>query len=181
MNSTTTATRPNRMFLHAETAADLMTASPISVSEGAKLKDAIAFLSDKGFSAAPVVNQAGRAVGVLSQTDIVIHDRNKSGLLPSATEFYAKTDLVAPTGESLLEGYPEERVETMLVRDVMTPMVLSVTPTDSVSRVVSDMLNYKVHRLFVIEAGILVGVISAFDVLRALRGEKGAPNAKEVM
>jgi CBS domain-containing protein len=38
--------------------------------------------------------------------------------------------------------------------------------------VVGDMLALKVHRLFVVDDGILVGVISAFDVLRKLRSEK---------
>ena len=52
------------------------------------------------------------------------------------------------------------------------PVVFSVAPQDSVTRVVGDMLALKVHRLFVVDDGVLVGVISAFDVLRKLRSEK---------
>jgi CBS domain-containing protein len=162
----------NRLVLRAEIAADLMTKNPISVRETATLKEAVAFLTDKGLCAAPVVDGAGRPVGVLSQTDIVIHDRNKVEYLPSTTDYYAKTDLTAPSGEALSERFQVERIDTTMVRDIMTPAVLSVASQDSVTRVVGDMLALKVHRLFVVDDGILVGVISAFDVLRKLGSEK---------
>ena len=58
----------------------------------------------------------------------------------------------------------------------MTPVVLSVAPTASVMEVVSELLAYKVHRLFVVDDGVLIGVISAIDVLRKLRTE----SAREV-
>jgi CBS domain-containing protein len=64
-----------RLILCAETAADLMVPNPVSIRAGATVKEAAAFLTDKGFSAAPVIDEAGRPVGVLSQSDIVVHDR----------------------------------------------------------------------------------------------------------
>jgi CBS domain-containing protein len=52
----------------------------------------------------------------------------------------------------------------------MTPVVFAVSPNDSASKVVAKMVDDKVHRLFVIDhGGVLVGVISALDVLRKLR------------
>ncbi len=161
-----------RLVLNAESAEQLMTPNPISISEAATVKEAVAFLTDKAFSAAPVVDDAGRPVGVLSQTDIVIHDRNKVEYVPSATDYYAKTDLTTPSGETLPNGFQVENVNRTLVRDIMTPVVLSVAPQDSVIRVVGEMVALKVHRLFVVDNGILVGVISAFDVLRNLRADK---------
>jgi len=54
----------------------------------------------------------------------------------------------------------------------MTPRVFAVRPDDPVTRVVGDMVAFKIHRLFVIDAsGMLLGVISAFDVLRKLRAD----------
>ncbi|OAI52931.1 hypothetical protein AYO44_04585 [Planctomycetaceae bacterium SCGC AG-212-F19] len=137
-----------RLVLAAETAADLMTPNPLSVREGATLTEAVAFLTDKGISAAPVIDPAGRPVGVLSRADIVVHDREE----PDRT--------------------PGTRATSALVRDVMTPAVFSVTPETSATRVVEDLLNLRVHRLFVVDrAGVLVGIISVVDVLRFLRRE----------
>ena len=162
-----------RLVLKGETAEELMTPNPVSISETATVKDAVAFLTDRGFSAAPVVDEAGRPVGVISQTDIVIHDRNKVEYVPSATDYYAKADLTTPSGEILPDGFQVESVDRTLVRDIMTPAILSVAPQDSVIRVVGEMVAFKVHRLFVVDDdGVLVGVISAFDVLRNLRAEK---------
>jgi CBS domain-containing protein len=51
----------------------------------------------------------------------------------------------------------------------MTPVVFSVTPKTPGRRVIKDMVDLKVHRLFVVDdSGVLVGVISALDVLRFL-------------
>jgi CBS-domain-containing membrane protein len=52
----------------------------------------------------------------------------------------------------------------------MTPTVLAVEPETPALEVVAEMLALKVHRLFVRdEDGVLVGVISALDVLRKMR------------
>jgi CBS domain-containing protein len=51
----------------------------------------------------------------------------------------------------------------------MTPVVFSVAPDAAAAKVVQEMVALKVHRLFVVEnTGVLVGVISALDVLRRL-------------
>ena len=52
----------------------------------------------------------------------------------------------------------------------MTPVVFAVSSEVPARRVVGDMLGLKVHRVFVVDVGgVLVGVISALDVLRHLR------------
>jgi CBS domain-containing protein len=51
---------------------DLMTENPVSVRHGITVRGAAAFLAEHGFGAAPVVNDAGRAVGVLSRSDVLL-------------------------------------------------------------------------------------------------------------
>jgi CBS domain-containing protein len=51
----------------------------------------------------------------------------------------------------------------------MTPVVFCVHPDDPAAEVVEKMQALNVRRLFVVDdAGVLVGVVSAFDVLRDL-------------
>jgi CBS domain-containing protein len=157
------------LALRAETAADLMTANPVSVRESATLREALGLLIDKGYSAAPVVDNAGRPVGVLSRSDLLVHDRETTEHLRVEPEFYHKSELKTSAGENLGKGFQVEKVDRTRVRDLMTPAVLCVAPTAPASKVVADMLNFNVHRLFVVEEnGVLVGVISAMDVLRHL-------------
>lgn len=158
------------LTLAAATAADLMTPNPVSIRQDATVKEAAAFLTDRGFSAFPVMDEAGRPVGVLSRADVVVHHRNKAESVPAAPHYYERTDLVARAGEPLPGGSPVESGHQTRVRDIMTPAVFAVTSEASARRVVGDMLGLKVHRVFVVDAaGVLVGVISAFDVLRHLR------------
>jgi len=165
---TSAKTKTERLTLEARTAADLMTDHVISIPESSTLHEAIALLIDRGFSGAPVINDAGRAVGVISQSDIVVHDRNTPAYAKAVPEFYQRADLRAQIGEDV-SGFQVEAVDRTRVRDVMTPVVFSIRPDAPSRKVIEEMLNLRVHRLFVIDAeGVLVGVIAMSDILRRL-------------
>jgi CBS domain-containing protein len=154
------------LTLQAETAADLMTPNPVSICETDVVQEAIALLIDKGFSAAPVIDEAGRPVGVLSRTDILIHDRERAGALFPAHEAGARE---SRRGQRLGDGFQVFDIDTTQVREIMTPAVLGVAPDTPVREVVAEMLRLNVHRLFVTDDnGILIGVITTQDVLRRL-------------
>ncbi|MCI0378836.1 MAG: CBS domain-containing protein [Gemmataceae bacterium] len=155
--------------LHAETAADLMVPNPISLRAGANVREALVLLTDKGFSAAPVIDDAGRPVGVLSRGDLLVHDREKvDHLAPSPTYFYEQ-ELHNKKGEPF-DGFEVENVDPTTVSDLMTPAIFSVAPDTAAAKVIREMLALHVHRLFVVdEEGILIGVITAMDVMRHLR------------
>jgi CBS domain-containing protein len=127
--------------MRANTARELMTPDPVSIRDSATLTEALDLLITRGFRAAPVIDAAGHPVGVLSQTDILAHNREKRE--PSPTR--------------------------PLVRDLMTPAVFSVSPDAVAARVVEELLALSVHRLFVVDRdGVLIGVVTAQDVLRRL-------------
>jgi CBS domain-containing protein len=144
-----TITKP--LVLRAETAAELMTPNPVSVSNEAHVSEAVVLLTERGFSAAPVIDEAGRPVGVVSRTDLLVHDREQCGLPPVPND-------------------PAGQLDATRVRDVMTPVVFCVAPDDGADLVVKQLLGLNVHRLFVVDGdGVLVGVISTQDVLKFLR------------
>jgi CBS domain-containing membrane protein len=145
MANTQTVPRASRLTLDAARAADLMTPSPMSIRAAATVPEAVAVLTEKGFSAAPVIDESGRPVGVVSRHDILVHERERTRAADSS-------------------------LHTTLVSDIMTPAVFSVTPQTTVEQVVEQMLTLNVHQLYVVdEEHFLLGVISAHDVLRRLR------------
>jgi CBS domain-containing protein len=151
-----------RMRLDATTAAELMTPNPVSIRDTALVNEAIALLTDKGFSAAPVIDEAGCPVGVLSQTDILLHDREKVNCVPTPNEYFEAANAAW--------GFHVEDVDKTTVRDMMTPAVFVVPLDADVARVVDEMLRLHVHHMFVVDGGgVLVGVISALDIVRHLR------------
>jgi len=152
------------LVLHAHTAADLMILNPISIRAEAGIAKAMALFTEKGITAAPVIDEAGHPIGVVSRSDLLVHqcEHEKHGA--------GKSDyFVAPTFEP--KGTAKPAV-VATVADMMTPAVFAVAPDTPVMRVVADMVGLHVHRLFVVDAdGVLVGVISAMDVLKHLKAE----------
>ena len=161
-----------RLTLCADTAVDLMMPNPVSVRADATLREALALLIDRAFSAAPVIDEAGRPVGVLSRSDILVHAREEVRYVKPA-ESYRKAEPATADGERLDSGFQVESVDRTQVSDAMTPGVFAVSPDISAAEVVRELLAFKVHRLFVVDRdGVLVGVISTFDVLRHLKPDE---------
>jgi CBS-domain-containing membrane protein len=147
MASIPTLPRTSRLVLDPLCAADVMRPNPMSLRAEATVSEAIAWLTEKGFSAAPVIDESGRPIGVVSRADILIHERER---LRSALASAADPATVA---------------------DIMTPAVFSVTLHTPVEQVVEQLLTLNVHQLYVVDAHpYLIGVISAHDVLRHLHG-----------
>ena len=146
MNDSLNVEIPHAAVLAGKTAGGLMTPNPVSIEDTATVEEAIALLTDKGFSAAPVIDEAGHPVGVLSRTDILTHEceRIRGGRQATAAG-----------------GDP------CRVRDLMTPALFGVAPDTPAVAVVEEMVGRKVHQVFVVDAdGVLVGVVTALDVLR---------------
>jgi CBS-domain-containing membrane protein len=153
MLSTVTKTVAPRLTLEAVTAFDLMTDNPVSLLATATVAEATALLTDRGISAAPVIDDSGRPVGVVTKADILIHDRELTR---------------APAVPHARSGVPDPTC----VEEIMTPAVFSVTVDTPAANVVEQMLTLNVHQLFVVDQhGTLVGSISALDVLRNLHPE----------
>jgi CBS domain-containing protein len=76
-------------------------------------------------------------------------------------------DAGTPLHRHLREDFQLEHVDRTPVRDLMTPILFTVNLDTPASKVVEEMLLLKVHRLFVVDDnGVLVGVITALDILR---------------
>jgi CBS-domain-containing membrane protein len=168
---TTAQTTPHarRLVLDEMSAADLMSPNPVSIREEASVQEAIAMLTDRGFSAAPVIDEAGRPVGVLSRADILVHERELSMAPQPDLEEEEPVERTVRVQRPLPSGFSVAVVDPTQVRDIMTPAVFSVTPETPANKVVEQMLELNVHQLYVVDhEQFLIGVISTLDVLRHL-------------
>ncbi len=156
---------PNcEVVLRGRTAEELMTPNPISIREELLVREAIAFLVDRHISGAPVIDEAGRPVGVLTQTDILIHDREEVEHLP-----VRDAEFGSPLPREVWDEFQVEYVDKTRVRDVMTPAVFCVSLDTPAWKVIEQMRELNVHRLFVVDDdGVMVGVITAMDIVREL-------------
>jgi CBS-domain-containing membrane protein len=166
---TTNPIAARRLTLRAETAAELMTWNPVSLRAQATVDEARELFIAKEISAAPVIDEAGRPVGVLSHSDIIIHDA--VGPM-SRTAVGVDHDEGSGSGPAVarLRAATSRAAALMVVEDLMTPAVFAVSADTSAAEVVNSLLEFRVHHLFVVDSqGVLIGVISTLDVLRHLR------------
>jgi CBS domain-containing protein len=139
-------------------AGDLMSPNPISVRYDAPVYDAVVLMTERRINAAPVINDAGHPVGVVSMSDLLVHDRE----LADFRRARERRSAVIGSRE------PDVR-DASSVSDLMTPTVITVGLETPASTVVEKMIAMKVHQLFVADPmGTLAGVITPLDVLRKL-------------
>jgi CBS domain-containing protein len=125
--------------------ADIMRTNLKTIDADATVADAVASLTDTGVSALPVIDRAGRAVGVCSTKDVLAAEGRCHG--PAARE---------------------QLFEKTIVLEIMTPWPATAHPDEDVRKVAQRMLEGKVQRLFVEDQGALVGVISQTDIVAAV-------------
>src|SRR4051794_23562415 len=84
------------MTLRARTAAELMATNPVSLRADATVAEALLLFTTKGIAAAPVIDEAGHPIGVLSRSDLLVHQREATIAPPAAASFFQDANLAAP-------------------------------------------------------------------------------------
>ncbi|HET9140222.1 CBS domain-containing protein [Actinophytocola sp.] len=130
----------------------VMTTKVISVTPGTAFKDVVAALSGNGIGAVPVLGPGGGIVGVVSEADVL-----------AKQEFHGGADPVP-------HGAPRRRVrwyraQGLCAAEVMTFPVVTIGPDEPVAVAARRMAEQGVRRLFVVDGGELVGVVSRRDIL----------------
>lgn len=129
------------------TAGDLMNPEILTVDADLTVRELASFLVENEISGAPVRDKEERIVGVVSLFDIAA---------------------VASDGEDGTGAGLEDPRDGLLVADIMTPVVHSVTEDATVSEVAAAMLKGHLHRLLVTREDQAVGIISTSDLLGLL-------------
>jgi CBS domain-containing protein len=149
-----------------------MKPNPVSIRSDATIREAVDVLTDRGFGAAPVVDESGRTIGVLSRTDILLREReftrfaHASGVSDSA---YDCTEWDVFPDPSWTAELSMDVLDRTTAAELMTPAIFTVAIDAPAREVVRRMLMLKVHHLFVANSDKnLVGVISPLDILRRL-------------
>ena len=146
-----------------KTAADIMTADPVTVAPDLPVTEAARIMVDRGIGALPVVD-AGRLVGLVTEGDLIISD----------------VKLEFPTYIHLLDGfimYPPstarfehelKKAVAATVGDVMTAEPHTTQADASVEDVATLLVERDVSRLPVLDGDELVGIVTKSDVLRSI-------------
>jgi CBS domain-containing protein len=155
----------------------LMTKEVISVKASDRVNDAWVMLMETGITGAPVIDDSGNLVGVLTIKDIsrsIIERYLKARSLNQLTT--NQTDQTTIAKEEIRElglairGVVESVVSTMLPKD---QKVLSIGAEDSIERAIHMMAENNVNMLPVMKDSHVVGIITRQDIIWLIAGRPG--------
>jgi CBS-domain-containing membrane protein len=151
--------------LLSKTAADVMSRDVVTIPSAMSLPAAAHRLASARITGAPVVDGAGRCIGILSATDFVLWAEKGE----RAVKQYAAPLPCGCADWQILdfEMLPEDEVSRFMTTDVVT-----AEPTATVGELARTMLDAHVHRVIVVDRqGRPIGVVSSMDILAAVASE----------
>jgi len=157
------------------TAAEVMVKEVKTVAQSMGVRDLVQWLALMKVSGAPVVDDSGKLVGVISETDIVKPQAQLEGKNNYFCSNFYEYDPFAG-GVGVFEECTLKLLD-MRVRDLMTREVITALPQESMDLVIQRLLAHHIHRLIVAEEQVILGLISTPDIMRALASGKIALTA----
>jgi len=154
------------------TARELMEMRVLTVDPEASLEEVYHLFSDEEISGAPVVSEDGRLVGVITATDLIRAVEEERDTARVETGYFR--DLLPYSAADWSFG-PEDfqnRLGALRASDAMTREVIAIPPEMPANAVARLLRSRKIHRVFVTADEQLLGVVSAFDLLRVLEDLK---------
>jgi CBS domain-containing protein len=133
---------------------DVMTQDVATVAPDTDLRDLAALLVQKRISGVPVV-EGGRVVGVVSERDILFKERPSDGLSRSVLAWLMD------------EGDLTLKIDARTAREAMTSPPVTIGPARNVADAAAIMLDENVSRLPVVDHGLIVGIVTRHDLVRA--------------
>ena len=149
--------------------ADAMSKQLLMVYEGWSIKRLSQFFLKHSISGAPVIAADDELVGVVTQSDIIRFesvDPDQQHIIKLVRQYSGPFG--GPINESEVLRIQAHAKDYCTVNSIMTTKVLSIDINSSLASAYKLILSQKVHHIFVTENGLLVGVLTAMDILRII-------------
>jgi CBS domain-containing protein len=150
------------------TAKDIMTKEVIAVTPNTSIEELADLLVNNRISGAPVVNDAGTLVGIVTENDLI--SRNKRLHIPTVVSFL---DAAIYLESSKKFADEVKRVTATKVEDIYVKKVITIAEDTSLTDIATIMSEKKVHILPVVKAGKVVGIVGKRDVVKAVSQQAG--------
>jgi len=141
---------------------EIMTKKIKTVSPFMQIKELASFLVKENISGAPVVDEQGDFLGIITEEDLIFQDKKINP--PTFLNFFSN---IFPLGLGELEKELKKIAGTD-VKDVMQKNPKTITKDMSIEDVATLMTEQKIYYLPVIEQKKVTGVVTKRDLIRAV-------------
>jgi CBS domain-containing protein len=142
---------------------DIMTKEIITVSPETEIVKATKLLLENRINGVPVLDETGRLVGILCQSDLIAQQRKLP--IPS---FFTLLDGLIPLISKKQIDKQVRKIVAVTVAEAMTPNPVTVQPDTNIEEVAALMVDRNFHTIPVVDEGELVGIVGKEDILRTL-------------
>ncbi len=147
-----------------KTVADVMSHNPIVVQRQTPLKDAIAILAERRISGLPVLDESGKLIGIISETDLMWQE---TGVTPPAYIMFLDSVIYLQNPAKYDRDLHKALGQT--VGEVMSKNPITVSPDKPLRDAARLMHDKTVHRLPVLDSeGQVIGILTRGDIIRAM-------------
>ena len=153
-------------------ARDIMQKDVTVVPSDWTVKELATFFVEKAITGAPVTDDAGNVIGVVSLTDIARYESTRD----TEVEIERPHDYYLRGWEDEIEAdelrnFHVDLIKHETVKHIMTPMVFKIDAETKVAQIAELMVTGRIHRLVVVEDKIPIGIITTMDMLNLLRDD----------
>lgn len=138
---------------------DVMSRPALTVHPETPLKDVARLLVEQRISGLPVVDDERRVLGVISEADLLLKEQG-----PAAVPHRHLERLL---GESSTTRARLAKVEATTAGEAMSSPAVTISADRPLAEAATLMTRRGINRLPVVEDGVLVGVVSRADLVRA--------------
>jgi len=150
-------------------ARDVMTDTLVMLEIEMTAREAGGLFKRSRITGAPVIDDVGHVVGILSVTDLMALDAGTDIRAKKASGHFHPADLVPSAMDE-----PQKDVAPWAERKVSEIMVTEFVSTASatpVSTIATLMLQKKIRRVLIIDNNRLVGIVTQTDILKVVAHE----------
>ncbi len=141
-------------------ARDVMVSPVITLKPTATVKEAARLFLERHISAAPVVDDGGKVIGIVSEGDLLHRvEAGTEARRPWWLRILASEETVA---QDYIKAHGQ-RVEDVMTRDVVT-----VSPETPLQEIANLLESKRIKRVPVLSNGQLVGIVSRANIVQAV-------------
>ena len=152
-------------------ARDVMVSPVFTAKPNASVKEVAQILLKNQISAVPVVDDAGKLVGIVSEGDLM----RRADL---GTERHRSWWLAALFAEEETLAAEYVKAHGKKVADVMSKRLITAAPDTELNHIASLLEKHSIKRVPIVENGALVGIVSRANLIQALAGDRNASDVK---
>ena len=154
------------------TARDIMSEAPFCVHLETPIETLAKRLSDRNIGGVIVVDEAGKAVGMVTQTDL-LHRVAHPHLPPHVDILGNIIYLTAPHKVDEIMG----KIAGTTAHDAMSHHLVTATPDTPVEDLADMMLEHRIGRIPIVEDGLPIGIVTRCDLIRrVVAGRERTPD-----